>query len=108
VDFLQRRGNPDAIDVVSIFDPEFRSPPFCYQWRLNSTNVSGATNASLTPASVETSQSGDYTVVVSNPAGGITSQVATLTVRFPLAITTQPQSQVAIQRLRAVELSMVF
>jgi hypothetical protein len=73
------------------------SPPFGYQWRLNKTNLSGATNASLTLTNVQASQSGDYTVVVTNPAGSVTSQVATLTVNLPPTITTQPQSQAVTQ-----------
>ncbi len=73
------------------------SAPFSYQWKFNGTNVSGATDASLTLTNVQTSQSGDYTVVVTNPAGSVTSQVATLTVNLPPTITAQPQSQMVTQ-----------
>jgi hypothetical protein len=51
-----------------------------YQWRLNGTNVSGATNKFLNFPSAQTANAGPYTVTVSNSVGVITSSVATLTV----------------------------
>ena len=51
--------------------------PFGYQWRKNGTNLAGATGAVLSLGIAQTnqagSQSGSYTVVVSNGAGSITS-----------------------------------
>jgi len=73
------------------------SMPLSYQWYFNGLALSGANAPLLTLTNVQTSQSGDYTVVVSSPAGSVTSQVATLTVSVPPTITTQPQSQVVIQ-----------
>jgi hypothetical protein len=60
--------------------------PFQYQWYLNGTNkLSSAsnptvTNATLVLTNVQLSQSGDYSVVVSNALSGVTSQPATLVV----------------------------
>ncbi len=51
-----------------------------YQWRRNGTNIPGATAASLTLDPVAASQSGTYSVVVSNPAGSKTSVGALLIV----------------------------
>ena len=56
-------------------------PTLAYQWRLNGTNISGATNATLTLAAVQTNQLGLYSVVVSNPYGSVTSSNATLDVK---------------------------
>lgn len=67
--------------------------PLAYQWRKDGTALSGATSATFTLAAAQPADAGDYTVVVSNPAGGVTSQAATLTVNVPPAITTQPQDQ---------------
>jgi endonuclease/exonuclease/phosphatase family metal-dependent hydrolase len=54
--------------------------PFGYQWRLSGTNLSGATTNPLSLANVQTTQAGDYSVVITNATGSITSTVATLTV----------------------------
>ncbi len=50
-----------------------------YQWKKNGTNVSGATNASLARTSADT---GNYTVVVSNATGSVTSSTATLSAAY--------------------------
>jgi hypothetical protein len=49
------------------------SPPLAYQWRKNGTNVAGATGPVLAFASVQPTDEADYTVVVSNQAGAVTS-----------------------------------
>ena len=56
------------------------TPPFSYQWLFNSTNLLYVWNATYAIPSVETNNSGNYSVVVSNPAGCVTSSVAMLTV----------------------------
>ncbi|MSU58534.1 MAG: hypothetical protein EXS35_10210 [Pedosphaera sp.] len=60
--------------------------PLAYQWRLNGTNVSGATKSALTLSTVTTNQAGGYVVVVTNSGGAITSSVATLTVNPPITV----------------------
>ena len=57
--------------------------PLSYQWRLNRNNVSGATSSGLLLSNAQLSDAGDYTVVVGNPYGSVTSQVAVLTVQPP-------------------------
>jgi pectate lyase len=73
------------------------SPPFNYQWYFNSiTPLSGKTNSTLTLNNVQTSDSGGYSILVSNVAGSITSAVAQLLVTNVFSapsIITQPQSQ---------------
>jgi hypothetical protein len=71
--------------------------PISYQWRLNGNSLANATNTSLSIGSVQTSNAGNYDVVVSNLAGSGTSVVAVLTVRVPPQITQQPQSQSVLQ-----------
>lgn len=61
-----------------------------YRWRLNGTNISGATATNYTIATVATNHAGDYTVVVTNSYGAITSTVAKLTVVIPPSVTTPP------------------
>lgn len=69
------------------------SGPLAYQWRLNGANISGATQSSFTRSSAQTSQAGNYSVVVSSTHGSATSSNALLTVLVPVAISAQPQSQ---------------
>ena len=69
------------------------SPTPTYQWRKNGTNISGATSASYTIASVVAGDAGTYTVVATNTAGSATSNGAVLTVNVAPVITTQPTSQ---------------
>ncbi len=47
--------------------------PFTYQWALNGTNISGATNAILSLANLSITNLGFYTVAVSNSSGGVVS-----------------------------------
>ncbi len=60
--------------------------PLAYQWRLNGTNltnagdISGAATTTLALANVQTNQTGNYSVVVTNAYGTVTSSVAVLLV----------------------------
>lgn len=56
------------------------SLPLAYQWRKNGTNLAGATASRLNFPSTTPNDAAAYTVVVTNPYGAATSQVATLTV----------------------------
>jgi len=60
----------------------FGGGPFTFQWRLNGSNISGATDGTLTLPSAYYTDAGIYDVVVTNPAGNVTSQTATLTVLY--------------------------
>ena len=65
--------------------------PLLYQWRKNAGNLSGATNTTFTIASAQAANAGDYTVIVSNSGGAVTSVVATLTVNaLPVSDNTRP------------------
>ncbi len=67
--------------------------PLAYQWRLNGTNVVGATNTVYTCSNVQPNNAGYYTVLVTNVAGSVTSANALLTIIGSPSITTQPSSQ---------------
>lgn len=64
-----------------------------YQWRQFGTNIAGATQSIFIRNGVQTGHAGNYTVVVTNASGSVTSSVASLAVLLPPEITTQPQSQ---------------
>jgi hypothetical protein len=52
-----------------------------YQWQFNATNtLAGATNALLTITNAQSTNAGNYSVVVTDSIGSVTSAVATLTV----------------------------
>ena len=76
------------------------TPTPTYQWRRNSTSISGATSATYkTPATVSGDNGAKFDVVVSNSEGSVTSNAATLTVSAAAikpAITTQPASKTVI------------
>ncbi|MGD0907851.1 MAG: choice-of-anchor D domain-containing protein, partial [Candidatus Acidiferrales bacterium] len=71
--------------------------PLSYQWQKNNAAISGATSASYTTPPTVTSDSGSqFSVVISNSTGSVTSNTATLTVTAAAvapSITTQPASQ---------------
>ncbi|WP_145928678.1 Ig-like domain-containing protein [Termitidicoccus mucosus] len=68
------------------------APNPAYQWRHGGTNIAGATGYTHTIASAQTAHAGNYTVVVSNEMGSVTSSTATLTVTATSSGTTTPPS----------------
>ena len=70
--------------------------PLGYQWRFNGASIAGASASSYTKVNVQTNDAGNYSVVVSNVAGTVTSSNAVLAINTPPTITGQPQSQTVI------------
>jgi hypothetical protein len=82
--------------------------PLRYQWQINGTNlvdggptdgptISGATTTNLTISKVQTTNSGSYTVIVTNIAGSVTSSNALLTVtNIATVFTLQPTNQTVV------------
>jgi hypothetical protein len=101
----------DPGDSVEFTVEAGASPMPSYQWRINSTNLDEATSASLPLANVHPFDAGDYSVVVSNAFGAVTSAVARLTVvqaaqiasatmtdgAFQLQLAAQPGVQYSIE-----------
>ncbi|MBI4625978.1 MAG: immunoglobulin domain-containing protein [Verrucomicrobia bacterium] len=84
-------GRSVALSVVASGTP---APTF--QWRKDGTAIPGATSGSFSIAIVQPADAGNYSVIVSNSAGSVSSGIATLTVTVnPLApvFTAQPQPQ---------------
>ncbi len=71
--------------------------PLSYQWKFNGVNISAATASSYSKSNAQSSDAGNYSVTVSNPAGSVTSANAALTVNVPPTITSQPSSQTVAQ-----------
>jgi len=64
--------------------------PLSFAWLKDGVLVVNATNTSLVLANVQTSDTGNYAVIVTNSFGAITSAVATLTVDARPLILVQP------------------
>jgi hypothetical protein len=69
------------------------SGPLTYQWKFNDGNIANATNALHIIASAQAGNVGNYTVLISNGAGGVLSDAASLALMDLPVITVQPQSQ---------------
>jgi hypothetical protein len=73
--------------------------PLAYQWQQNGTNlvngtgISGANTTNLTLTGVTSNSITNYTLVITNIYGAVTSSVAMLTVLIPSAITTPLTNQ---------------
>src|SRR6267378_1131942 len=85
-------GQPATFSVVAS-----GTAPLTYQWRKNGTGISGATSSTYTtPATTSGDNGATFAAVVSNSAGSVTSNAATLTVS-PAAvaptISRQPANQ---------------
>jgi len=75
------------------------SPTLSYQWFYNNnTPLTYATSSSLTITNAQVTNTGGYSVTVSNAYGSVSSGTAELTVTVPTApsIVTQPQSQTVL------------
>ncbi|HEV2694799.1 MAG TPA: LamG-like jellyroll fold domain-containing protein, partial [Verrucomicrobiae bacterium] len=83
------------------------TPQLFYQWQFNGTNIANATNAMLTLANVQLTNSGNYMVTVTNLYGGTNSAVTALTVYgLPPSIVIQPTNQtVLVGRTAAVSVT---
>jgi hypothetical protein len=62
------------------------------QWRRNGVDIAGATASTLTISPALAGSAGSYDCVLTNACGTTTSSAATLDVRTPVAITTQPST----------------
>jgi hypothetical protein len=88
-------AQPESAAVVTGNDIQFSvtaggTVALAFQWRFNGTNIAGATGSSYTRLSAQAIHVGDYSVVVTNNSGSVTSAVATLTLTpsFPLQFTS--------------------
>ncbi|HSU54024.1 MAG TPA: immunoglobulin domain-containing protein, partial [Candidatus Dormibacteraeota bacterium] len=85
----QSQTLPNGSDVAFIV---FKAgiAPTTYQWRLNGTNISGAIGSSLNLSNIQVTNAGNYSVVLSNAVGKVTSSNAFLSVRVPDPFAYEP------------------
>ncbi|MDB6016774.1 MAG: Immunoglobulin I-set domain protein [Pedosphaera sp.] len=72
---------------VSISISATGTAPLNYQWQLNGTNINGATASTLNFPNVQVTNSGTYSVMVSNAISSTNSDNAVLTVNVPTCST---------------------
>lgn len=74
------------------------SLPLTYQWKLNNTDIAGATNSSLSFTNIQPAANGNYTVTIKNSADAVTSAEAAVTVADigKPVITQQPVSRTVV------------
>ncbi len=60
--------------------------PLSYQWLLNGSAIPGATTNPCTIPAAQSANAGDYSVVVANDSGSVTSRVVSLTVYPPQTV----------------------
>lgn len=68
------------------------TPPLNYQWYKDGAPITGAIQSQYVISPVRVADVGDYSVVVRDSCGSVTSNRATLSLRIPM-ITAQPGSQ---------------
>ena len=75
-------GDPLPI-TLNVVVENVSATPATYQWTKNNANIPGAITASLALGVATTDLNGNYTVVVSNPNGSVTSTVVPISVVVP-------------------------
>jgi hypothetical protein len=104
-------NQPAALKVRLNGEAEFNvggagAAPLAYQWRFNNANIPGAENNFLRLSKVTAAEAGDYSVVVANRYGSITSAVVPLVVD---AAPVEPEPAFPMAgRLWTNRLGMVF
>ena len=78
-------GDPASLSIAAV-----GIPACSFQWRLNGTNISGATASSLNWDRVQLTNAGTYSVFVSNSVGTATSADAVLNVYVPVCAPPAP------------------
>ena len=73
----------DSGGSASFTATAFGTPPLNYQWLLDGATIPGATNATINIINAQTTNTGNYAVIVTNNAGSITSSVVSLLV-YPI------------------------
>jgi alpha-tubulin suppressor-like RCC1 family protein len=88
---LVSAGNPGSFAVSAT-----GSSPLAYQWTKNGTNLVGQTGPNLIIGSVQLTDGGSYSVVVTNAFGSVTSAPAILTLLPTLYAVSPPATVVSL------------
>jgi len=72
----QPQSLTNAAGATASFSVTATGANLSYQWKFNTTNIAGATGSTYSIANVQAANAGNYTVVVQNTAGSVTSSIA--------------------------------
>ena len=70
--------------------------PITYRWQFNNFNIPGASRREFIIPNAQAEDSGNYKVIVTNPVGSLTSDIAVVTVSQAPIIKSQPESIAAV------------
>lgn len=87
---LNPANTTGATGGEALFSVAASGQELSYRWLFNGVQIAGATNATLQLTSLTTNMAGSYRALVQNPAGGVYSSAATLTVLQDITDTTAP------------------
>ena len=95
---VQPLGKTNAVgSTISFSVTATGSGTLTYQWLYSGANISGATTNPFTLANAQLTNNGNYSVIMTNNFGSVTSSLAVLLVtNAPPAITSQPQPQTVL------------
>jgi uncharacterized repeat protein (TIGR03803 family) len=100
---LSPRSQTNYASTIATFTATAFSPELLnYQWQKNGTNLveggrlSGTTNSTLSITNISDADAANYSAVVSDATGSVTTTNATLTVNDSLFVAAQPQSQTVL------------
>jgi lysophospholipase L1-like esterase len=77
----------------AVFLVSASSGALSYTWRFGGTALADGTDSAYTRTNIQCSDAGDYDVIVSNPAGSVTSSIASLMVVSPPLLFAPPTNQ---------------
>ena len=78
----------DSVQFIATAINPLGQVDLTYQWRFNGTDISGATHSSYALKEISSNETGDYSVVVGNFSGRVTSAPVRLTFSQPANILT--------------------
>ncbi|MDG2123008.1 MAG: immunoglobulin domain-containing protein [Verrucomicrobiales bacterium] len=83
---VQPKSVPTALegDTVTLTSNVDGDPPLTFQWKKGDAELPGETATNLVLDNVTIDNSGDYTLVATNPNGSTTSNIATVTIAKPI------------------------
>ncbi|MBI5218218.1 MAG: immunoglobulin domain-containing protein [Bacteroidia bacterium] len=81
-------------DTITFITTANGTPPITFQWYLNGTAITDATNHTLTINGITESLGGSYYCAITNPCGTIYTDSAALNVKLPPSIIMQPDDKI--------------